>query len=114
MNGYGEENSLCYFHPKEVVVGVCHLCLNERLLILAAKQGQHSSTRASRWVNGPATKKAPITLPKIFAMGSFLHRLDFRHSKSSSSDDLEASTSQEGTQHSPSSFFLLNYKEVCA
>ncbi|GLT47105.1 hypothetical protein SLA2020_208240 [Shorea laevis] len=105
MNGYGEENSLCYFHPKEVVVGVCHLCLNERLLILAAKQGQHSSTRASRWINGPATKKPPITLPKIFAMGSFLHRLDFRRSKSSSSDDLETSTSQED------SFISIKFEE---
>ncbi|KAI4366594.1 hypothetical protein MLD38_022455 [Melastoma candidum] len=32
------DNSGCYFHPDEVVVGVCRLCLNERLLVLAAKQ----------------------------------------------------------------------------
>lgn len=100
MNGYREENSFCYFHPKQALVGVCPFCLNERLLILAAKPGRASTRRAQSSVH----KKPPITLPKIFALGSFLsRRLEFRHWKSDNSDDLhdhdhdhDASTSQEG------------------
>ncbi|KAJ8450287.1 hypothetical protein Cgig2_004744 [Carnegiea gigantea] len=34
----------CDLHPEQVYVGVCPLCLNERLLILAAKQDLKSST----------------------------------------------------------------------
>lgn len=96
MNAHREENSCCYFHPKEVVIGVCPLCLNERLLILAAKQGHLPSARGTRRSTQDATnRKPPINLPKIFALGSFLNRLEFRHSKSDKCD-LDASTSQEG------------------
>ncbi|BBH08169.1 hypothetical protein Prudu_020288 [Prunus dulcis] len=61
-------NSYCYFHPKEVVVGVCSLCLTERLLILAANKGHHVSSargRASahRTPSG-MHKKPPISLPR--------------------------------------------------
>ncbi|XVF64575.1 hypothetical protein PTKIN_Ptkin09bG0179700 [Pterospermum kingtungense] len=97
-NGYREEdNSGCYFHPKEVVVGICALCLNERLLILASKQGQRSSSsgRSSHRLI-QAQKKPPIVnLPKIFALGSLLNRLELKHSKSQDSEDHDASTSQE-------------------
>ncbi|XWS21621.1 hypothetical protein CRYUN_Cryun30bG0070100 [Craigia yunnanensis] len=98
MNGYREDNSCCYFHPKEVVVGVCHLCLSERLLILASKQGQRSSSSSRgshRIIQGISQKKPPINLPKIFALGSLLNRLEFKHWKSENSDDHDASTSQE-------------------
>ncbi|CAK7346980.1 unnamed protein product [Dovyalis caffra] len=96
MNAYGsEDNSYCYFHPKEVVVGVCPLCLNQRLLILAAKQGNLSSARATHRNEGTPHKKPPINLPKIFAFGSLLNRLEFRHWKSDNSDHDAASTSQE-------------------
>ncbi|XP_010242788.1 PREDICTED: uncharacterized protein LOC104587047 [Nelumbo nucifera] len=93
MNDYGEENPCCYFHPKEVIVGVCALCLRERLLILAAKQG-HLPLSESKRASIDEHRKRPITLPKIFALGSFLHRLEFRHRKSDASDD-DLSTSQE-------------------
>ncbi|XP_021284682.1 uncharacterized protein LOC110416878 [Herrania umbratica] len=98
MNGYREDNSCCYFHPKEVVVGVCPLCLNERLLILASKQGQRSSSSSSgnHRIQGLSHKKPPINLPKIFALGSvLLNRLEFKHWKSENSGDHDASTSQE-------------------
>ncbi|XVE60330.1 hypothetical protein DITRI_Ditri05aG0120300 [Diplodiscus trichospermus] len=98
MNGHREDNSCCYFHPNEVVVGVCPLCLNERLLILASKQGQRScsSSRGShRFVQGVSQKKPPIYLPKIFALGSLLNRLEFKHWKSENSGDPDASTSHE-------------------
>ncbi|XP_042479078.1 uncharacterized protein LOC122060017 [Macadamia integrifolia] len=90
MNEYAEDNSFCYFHPKEVVVGVCAICLKERLLILAAKQGL-KATKKTRSVH---TKKPSITLPRIFDLGSILHRLEFRHRKSDLSDH-DTSTSQE-------------------
>ncbi|KAF8405717.1 hypothetical protein HHK36_007794 [Tetracentron sinense] len=88
MNGYGEENSGCYFHPKEVSVGVCALCLNERLLILASKQGHLPSAK------NPSSRIHNLNLPKIFALSSFLNRLEFRHRKSEDSDQ-DTSTSQE-------------------
>ncbi|KAM0822769.1 hypothetical protein ACQ4PT_071300 [Festuca glaucescens] len=38
--GQGADGTLlCYFHPRELLVGVCAHCLRERLLILASKQG---------------------------------------------------------------------------
>ena len=94
-NGHREENSFCYFHPNEVAIGVCPLCLNERLLVLASKRGHHSSSRSTRRAQSSMYKKPPITLPKIFALGSFLSRLEFRHWKSDN-PDRDASTSQEG------------------
>ncbi|KAK4572825.1 hypothetical protein RGQ29_031017 [Quercus rubra] len=93
-NGHREENSFCYFHPNEVAIGVCPLCLNERLLVLASKRGHHSSSRSTRRAQSSMYKKPPITLPKIFALGSFLSRLEFRHWKSDN-PDRDASTSQE-------------------
>ncbi|KGN47729.1 uncharacterized protein LOC101207127 [Cucumis sativus] len=95
MNVYRDPNS-CYFHPKEKVVGVCALCLNEKLLILASRRGRyhHSSPRTCR--------KTPINLSKIFAFSSFISRLEFRHWKPENSDD-EASTSQED------SFISINF-----
>lgn len=108
IHGYGEDsNSGCYFHPKEVFVGVCPLCLNEKLLVLAAKQGQHSSSSSARTshhhnssnskINVSDNKKPPIYLPKIFTLGTLLNRFEFRHWKSDVSDDHEGcSSSQEG------------------
>ncbi|KDP32798.1 hypothetical protein JCGZ_12090 [Jatropha curcas] len=89
MNGYREDNSCwCYFHPKEEVIGVCPLCLNERLLILAAKQGHGHYLPSSK---ASHSRKPSISLPKIFALGSFLNR----HWKSDVSDKSDASTSPE-------------------
>ncbi|KAJ9146308.1 hypothetical protein P3X46_028590 [Hevea brasiliensis] len=98
MNGYREDNSFCYFHPKEFVVGVCPLCLNERLLVLAAKQGQLPSSRATHRPQSftNPTRKPSISLPKIFALDSLLNRLEFRHWKSdNNSGKSDASTSPE-------------------
>ncbi|KAF5740322.1 hypothetical protein HS088_TW11G00389 [Tripterygium wilfordii] len=93
-----EDNLCCYFHPKEVVVGVCALCLTERLLVLAAKQG-HTTTSSTRGTNKARNvnnnnRQSTIHLPKIFAFGSFLNRFEFRHWKSDVSDH-DASTSPE-------------------
>ncbi|KAB5568599.1 hypothetical protein DKX38_002392 [Salix brachista] len=97
MNAYrSEDNSYCYFHPKEDLVGICPLCLNERLLVLATKKSSRSSARATRGNEGTAHRKPPIKLTKIFAFGSLLNRFEFRHWKSDNSDQDAASTSQEG------------------
>ncbi|KAF8404092.1 hypothetical protein HHK36_008972 [Tetracentron sinense] len=106
MNRCEEENSCCYLHPKEVIVGVCAFCLNERLLILASKQGHHPSAKdnSRSRIHNVLHKKPPITLPKFFAFGSFLHRLEFRHRKTDDSDG-DASTSQED------SFISIKFEE---
>ncbi|KAL1196185.1 hypothetical protein V5N11_035299 [Cardamine amara subsp. amara] len=88
MDMYKDDSSpYCYFHPKEEYVGVCPLCLNERLLVLASKQ---RSSRTKHSSSSPI-----ISLPKIFALSSLLNRLDLRHRKFHPSDDLDVSTSQE-------------------
>ncbi|XP_015885672.2 uncharacterized protein LOC107421050 [Ziziphus jujuba] len=111
MNGYREENSYCYFHPSEAVVGVCPLCLNERLLILASRKGHHhhhssaTTARASyRAQNVMHNKKPSISFPKIFAFSSFLNRLEFLPWKSDYSDH-DVSTSQED------SFISIKFEE---
>ncbi|KAL2503573.1 hypothetical protein Adt_19194 [Abeliophyllum distichum] len=77
----------CYFHPKELVVGVCALCLNQRLLVLASKQGNIQQTK------GTHTKKSSIALTKIFALSSVLNGQETTQLKSQ--DFLSSSSSQE-------------------
>ncbi|KAL5128055.1 hypothetical protein HKD37_14G040384 [Glycine soja] len=68
-NAYNkEEKGCCYFHPKQVVVGVCPLCLNERLLILAANQDHHHHHR----LQSSTQRKASASIHKIFALDSFI------------------------------------------
>ncbi|KAG5067553.1 hypothetical protein JHK86_011284 [Glycine max] len=85
-NGYREEKSFCYFHPKQVLVGVCPLCLNERLLILFAKQGRHhnrsssSSISSHRLQSNSRHRKPPSSsIHKIFAFGSLFTRPESHH-----------------------------------
>ncbi|KAK2659501.1 hypothetical protein Ddye_006034 [Dipteronia dyeriana] len=97
-NGYGgdESNAYCYFHPKEYVVGVCPLCLNERLLVLASKQSSHHHQH-----NNNNSKKPP----KIFALGSLFNRFEFRHWKSDAGQNYACSSSQE------ESFISIKFEE---
>ncbi|EXC10213.1 hypothetical protein L484_004391 [Morus notabilis] len=114
-NGCNEENNCCYFHPREVVVGVCPFCLNERLLMLASShQGRRRSSSSSSSRCKTTTykahqndnihhinnvKKPPINFQKIFDFSSLLHRLEFRPWKpenfSYGDHDHDVSTSQE-------------------
>ncbi|GAB2224347.1 hypothetical protein Droror1_Dr00005102 [Drosera rotundifolia] len=49
MNEQREEKTpRCCFHPKQQLVGVCPVCLNERLLVLAAKQGNNQQRHQPR------------------------------------------------------------------
>jgi hypothetical protein len=89
---YVEEVLRCSFHPTEVVIGICALCLRERLLILASKQGNYASCRDTSKKVFP---RKTYSLPKVSALGSLL-RLEFRNRKSDVTD-LDASISLEGT-----------------
>ncbi|KAF9608402.1 hypothetical protein IFM89_009768 [Coptis chinensis] len=92
MNQYGEEHPFCYFHPKENLVGVCAHCLKERLLILASKQGHLPLPKDTRSTYNVLYRKSTLNIPKIFALGSFLHRPPPTKSKDF---DQDTSTSQE-------------------
>ncbi|BAF16266.1 uncharacterized LOC4337497 [Oryza sativa Japonica Group] len=74
--GGGERPCMCYFHPREEVVGVCSQCLRERLLLLLASKT--SPAAAHLLADRPLHRKnSSISLPKVFALGSsFLQRLD--------------------------------------
>ncbi|KAL2339788.1 hypothetical protein Fmac_007728 [Flemingia macrophylla] len=89
-NGYREDKSFCYFHPKQLLVGVCPLCLNERLLVVAAKQGRHHHTRLQ-------TSKPSSSIHKIFAFGSLFTRQQSHHCKSHNYDYDDVSPSPEAT-----------------
>ncbi|PIA47394.1 hypothetical protein AQUCO_01400217v1 [Aquilegia coerulea] len=98
MNQYGEENSICYFHPKEKLVGVCAFCLKERLLILAAKQGHLPLSKDTSRSYNVLHRKSTLTIPKIFALGSFLHRS--HHTKSEDFDHQDQDTSTSSPEDS--------------
>ncbi|XP_058088640.1 uncharacterized protein LOC131235471 [Magnolia sinica] len=86
MNGYGDENSHCYSHPKEVIIGICALCLKERLLVLASSQGHLPRSKDKHRPHKVLHRRPTISLPKVFALGSFLHRHESQHRKSDGSD----------------------------
>ncbi|XP_039120362.1 uncharacterized protein LOC120256761 [Dioscorea cayenensis subsp. rotundata] len=102
MNFYRSEesSSCCYFHPKETVVGICALCLKERLVILASKQGHHlplpKDTHTTHKSFRILRRKPIITFNKVFALGSFLHRLDFKQPKPDIADEIDSIPSLDG------------------
>ncbi|KAI9108627.1 hypothetical protein K1719_020274 [Acacia pycnantha] len=95
-NGYRYEKSCCYFHPKHEVVGVCPLCLNQRLLVLAAKQGLNPSTSTSKLQTLAYRKTQASSIHKIFAFGSLFSRPDSQHWKSQTYSYDDSSPSPEG------------------
>ncbi|KAK1300434.1 hypothetical protein QJS10_CPB13g00646 [Acorus calamus] len=116
MNIYGEENPYsCCYHPKEIIIGICALCLKERLLILASKQSHfpslsNISTKDTQTTpfgvvlqrkpsSSSTTTATTTTLPRVFSLGSsFLHRLDSRHHRrppEDVSDDEDTLPSQD-------------------
>ncbi|KAL1561225.1 hypothetical protein AAHA92_03955 [Salvia divinorum] len=84
-----DDRKWCFFHPTELVVGICALCLKERLLALASAK-KNSLHKAF----GVATKKSPSSsLDKIFALTALLNRLDMKDHKSSVDDHFCRSSS---------------------
>ncbi|XP_047046916.1 uncharacterized protein LOC124651942 [Lolium rigidum] len=90
--GQGADGTLmCYFHPRELLVGVCAHCLRERLLlILASKQG---GGRASAPADGASYLSArpygkalrrvrTSSIVSVLALGSsLLHRIESSSSR---------------------------------
>lgn len=104
------DHSRCYFHPDLALVGVCPLCLNDRLVVLAAARQNRlrrlfsSCARRAHRCNRPSrvgSKKTPINILKIFTIGSLLNRLEFRHRRTDGLDGAcDASSSLEGKRAS--------------
>ncbi|KAM3299295.1 hypothetical protein ACQJBY_040668 [Aegilops geniculata] len=90
QHGGADGTLLCYFHPRELLVGVCAHCLRERLLLLLAAKSNNGGGRARPPADGASylsarpycralrrrTGSISSSLPKVFALGSFLQRLD--------------------------------------
>lgn len=123
MNGQRDENpSSCHFHPDVAFVGVCPLCLNERLVVLAAKQSHprrsvsgHAFRAHHHHPSVDSSKKPPLNIPKIFAIGTLFNRLEFRQWRADSLDDAhEASSSPEGKYLCSGSdcFFICSIRSV--
>uniref|UniRef100_A0A0D9WBI9 Uncharacterized protein n=1 Tax=Leersia perrieri TaxID=77586 RepID=A0A0D9WBI9_9ORYZ len=94
--GGGGDSLLCYFHPRELVVGVCSHCLRERLLLLLASKNSPAAhiiadrdrDAGVRPFRRKTSSSSSISLPKVFALGSFLQRLDSsRHHRGPDFDD---------------------------
>ncbi|KAL6522185.1 hypothetical protein OROMI_032062 [Orobanche minor] len=88
-----DDTRWCYLHPQEMVIGICALCLNDRLLVLAAnKQGtiHHRQTHK----NSSSTSKRALT--KIFALTSLLSLIEIKKQKTDQ-DCHSSSTSPEDT-----------------
>ncbi|KAH6789103.1 hypothetical protein C2S51_004109 [Perilla frutescens var. frutescens] len=75
-----DDRKWCYFHPRELVVGICASCLKERLLLLAAKKNSLHQTHKTFSLTA---KKSPLSLTKIFALTTLLNRLDVKDQKPS-------------------------------
>lgn len=105
-----DDRKWCFFHPTELVVGICALCLKERLLLLAA--AKKNSLHQTHKTLGLTTKKSPSSLTKIFALTSLLNRLEIKDHKSSADD--QCCRSSSSSQDGKISFFLFlkNIKKV--
>ncbi|XP_064997002.1 uncharacterized protein LOC135632391 isoform X2 [Musa acuminata AAA Group] len=91
MNDHGEEKAYCDFHPMESVVGICALCLKERLLVLASEQRHHPLPRKTNRSLRVLRRKRIIRLPKVFALGPFLNLLELRYQRTKDDSDDEGS-----------------------
>ncbi|XP_074572253.1 uncharacterized protein LOC141828693 [Curcuma longa] len=79
MGNHGEgdnPNCCCRFHPKQTVVGVCALCLRERLLVLASDSEQKPLKQS----------KSSARIGKVFALPSFFH-LSHAHANNKFDDE---------------------------
>ncbi|KAL0369256.1 UNVERIFIED_CONTAM: hypothetical protein Scaly_1144500 [Sesamum calycinum] len=95
-----ERRSWCYFHPSQLLIGICPLCLNERLLVLASKKAHLHLTHKF------FTAK-PKSLTKIFAL---LNRLDI--TKQQKPDDHDQYHSHITSSTTPEdSFISIKFEE---
>ncbi|CAL9040113.1 unnamed protein product [Musa banksii] len=91
MNDFRESKQYCYFHPKQLVVGICAQCLRDRLLVLESKQAHLPRTKDGIRSFRVLKRKSIIALPKIFALGSFVHLLEPHHRENKDHSEDEGS-----------------------
>lgn len=98
MRNRGEENSYCCFHPKEVMVGVCAMCLKEKLQVLASKRGQRLPKTGGneRSLRRLKRQYSSISIRKVFALGSNLLQLYHKNKYVDSHDESSSIASLEG------------------
>ncbi|XP_073036587.1 uncharacterized protein [Primulina eburnea] len=74
----GGERVCCYFHPREMVIGVCAFCLHERLSAIASSQ-----ERTKRHFHHTF-----CSLKKVFSLTRFFNRVEnFKQRKKSEDSD---------------------------
>ncbi|KAJ0587995.1 putative protein OCTOPUS [Helianthus annuus] len=84
----------CYFHPDEVFVGVCPLCLYERLIVVAAKRCRGGLRLYAS--SACKSSKPCMVVPKMFAIDYLIHRKTKKNKlkpKAKDVDDDDASAS---------------------
>ncbi|XP_006653915.3 uncharacterized protein LOC102717896 [Oryza brachyantha] len=97
--GGAGDSPFCYFHPRELVVGVCSHCLRERLLLLVADGAYKPLHRKTSSV---------VSLPKVFALGSFLQRVDSsRHHR----PDIDANSDAASIASLDDSFISIKFED---
>uniref|UniRef100_A0A7N0T316 Uncharacterized protein n=1 Tax=Kalanchoe fedtschenkoi TaxID=63787 RepID=A0A7N0T316_KALFE len=93
FHGTTEPHSRCHLHPKEALVGVCPLCLNDRLLTLASlKQSHYNKHRAQQHCSSRGSSFSLTR--KILALASLLSRFEL-HGHKSSGGSTSGSTTRE-------------------
>ncbi|KAK9069696.1 hypothetical protein SSX86_011600 [Deinandra increscens subsp. villosa] len=87
-----KDGCYCYFHPDEVFVGVCPLCLYERLIVVAAKRCRGGLRLYTSSTCKPS--KPFMVVTKMFAVDYLIHRKTRKH-KINLKDDADTSPSQD-------------------
>ncbi|RZC54301.1 hypothetical protein C5167_013152, partial [Papaver somniferum] len=104
MNGCNEEgnySNFCNIHPTKIQIGVCSLCLKERLVILLATSSSKYKQRSRRRSTSSRKSHHIYVLQKVSTLGSFLRRSESSRrgqrlaAKSTDTDDTSTSTSSQ-------------------
>ncbi|KAF8114081.1 hypothetical protein N665_0042s0003 [Sinapis alba] len=85
MKGQNQSStSSCNIHPIDFVEGVCPICLNERLLVLAYLQRRHAPSPSSscHTIQEQKTTSQKSSKKKNIRLFSFLGSFQLRHHKS--------------------------------
>ncbi|KAI3946291.1 hypothetical protein MKW92_022551 [Papaver armeniacum] len=104
MNGCNEEgnySNFCNIHPTKIQIGVCSLCLKEKLDILLATSSSKYKQRSRRRSTSSRKSHHIYVLQKVSALGSFLRRSESSRreqrlaAKSTDTEDSSTSTSSQ-------------------
>ncbi|KAI3972909.1 hypothetical protein MKX01_019567 [Papaver californicum] len=104
MNGFNEEgnySNFCNIHPTKIQIGVCSLCLKERLVILLATSSSKYKQRSRRRSTSSRKSHHIYVLQKVSALGSFLRRSESSRreqrlaARSTDTDDTSTSISSQ-------------------